>query len=141
MTQEEKLGIPRSVCGFTLPLGSQINLDGEAYYQVLSIFFVANAMGIHFALAQQVLLAIVVTIGTTGTAGIAGSSPVMLLAAMNMLGINPEPAAAAAAAFALVLGIDVILDMGRTGINVTGDLVGTTIVSKSEGLIDWERWK
>lgn len=133
--------ISRSVCGFTLPLGSQINLDGEAYYQVLSIFFVANAMGIHFTLAQQVLLAIVVTIGTTGTAGIAGSGTVMLLAAMNMLGINPELAATAAAAFALVLGIDVILDMGRTCINVTGDLAGTTIVAKSEGLIDLERWK
>jgi len=140
-TAEEKMGISRSVCGFTLPLGSQINLDGEAYYQVLSIFFVANAVGIHFTLAQQVLLALVVTIGTTGTAGIAGSGPVMLLAAMNMLGINPEPGTAAAAAFALVLGIDVILDMGRTGINVTGDLAGTTIVAKSEGLIDWEKWK
>jgi Na+/H+-dicarboxylate symporter len=65
----------------------------------------------------------------------------MLLAAMNMLGINPEPGTAAAAAFALVLGIDVILDMGRTGINVTGDLAGTTIVAKSEGLIDGKRWK
>jgi len=140
-TAEEKMGISRSVCGFTLPLGSQINLDGEAYYQVLSIFFVANAMGIHFTLAQQVLLAIVVTIGTTGTAGIAGSGPVMLLAAMTMLGINPEPGTVAAAAFALVLGIDVILDMGRTCINVTGDLAGTTIVAKSEGLIDWEKWK
>lgn len=75
----------------------------EAYYQVLSIFFVANAVRIHFTLAQQVLLAFVVTIGTTGTAGTAGSGPVMLLAAMkmNMLGINPEPAAATAAAFAL----------------------------------------
>ena len=56
---------------FTLPLRSQINLDGEACYQVLFIFFVASAVGIHFTLAQQVLLALVVTIGTTGTAGIA----------------------------------------------------------------------
>ncbi len=60
---------------FTLPLRSQINLDSEAYYQVLPIFFIANAIGVYFTLAEQILLVLVVTIMTPGTAGIVGSGP------------------------------------------------------------------
>lgn len=134
---EEKLGVSRSVSSFTLPLGSQINLDGEAYYQILSIFFVANVVGVHLSLAQQFLMVLVITIGSMGTAGIAGSGPVVLLAVMEMVGLKAEPGTAVGAAFALILGIDVILDMGRTCTNVTGDLAGTCIVAKSEKLIDY----
>ncbi|HHY05270.1 MAG TPA: dicarboxylate/amino acid:cation symporter [Thermoanaerobacterales bacterium] len=140
-TSEEKLGVSRTVGGFTLPLGSQVNMDGEAYYQILSVFFVANATGVSLSPAEQLLMVLVVTLGSIGTAGIAGSGPVVLLAVMNMVGLKVEPGSAVAAAFALVLGIDVILDMGRTTANVTGDLVGTCIVAKSEGLIDLEKWK
>lgn len=137
---EERLGVARSVGGFTLPLGSQINLDGEAYYQILSVFFVAYATGIELTLAQQFLMVLVVTIGSMGTAGIAGSGPVVLLAVMDMVGLKAETGTAVAAAFALILGIDVILDMGRTTANVTGDMAGTCIVAKSEGLMDLEKW-
>jgi Na+/H+-dicarboxylate symporter len=70
-----------------------------------------------------------------GTAGIGGSGPVILLAVMNMVGLNAEPGTMIGAVFALILGIDVILDMGRTTVNVTGDMVGTVIVAKSEGLL------
>lgn len=138
---EEKLGVPRSVGGFTLPLGSQINLDGEAYYQILSVFFAAFAAGIHLSFPQQLVVVFVVTIGTMGTAGIAGSGPVILLAIMNMVGLNVEAGTIVGAVFALILGIDVILDMGRTAVNVTGDLVGTVIVAKSEGLLDLTKWE
>lgn len=134
-TSEEKLGIPRSIGGFTLPLGSQINLDGEAYYQIIAVFTAAYASGIHLSFAQQLIVVFVVTVGTIGTAGIAGSGPVVLLAVMNMVGLNVEAGTMVAAVFAVILGIDVILDMGRTAVNVTGDLVGTTIVAKSEGLL------
>lgn len=134
-TSEEKLGVPRSIGGFTLPLGSQINLDGEAYYQIIAVFTAAFASGIHLTFAQQMVVVFVVTVGTMGTAGIAGSGPVVLLAVMGMVGLNVEAGSMVAAVFALVLGIDVILDMGRTAVNVTGDLVGTTIVAKSEGLL------
>ncbi|MDH7484142.1 MAG: cation:dicarboxylase symporter family transporter, partial [Spirochaetales bacterium] len=134
-TSEEKLGVPRSIGGFTLPLGSQINLDGEAYYQIIAVFTAAYASGIHLSFAQQLIVVFVVTVGTMGTAGIAGSGPVVLLAVMNMVGLNVEAGTMVAAVFAVILGIDVILDMGRTAVNVTGDLVGTTIVAKSEGLL------
>jgi Na+/H+-dicarboxylate symporter len=138
---EEKLGVPRSVGGFTLPLGSQINLDGEAYYQIIAVFTAAFAAGIHLTFAQQLVVVFVVTVGTMGTAGIAGSGPVILLAVMNMVGLNVESGTAVGAVFALILGIDVILDMGRTAVNVTGDLAGTCIVAKSEGLLDLTKWK
>jgi len=138
---EEKLGVPRSVGGFTLPLGSQINLDGEAYYQIIAVFTAAFAAGIHLTFAQQLVVVFVVTVGTMGTAGIAGSGPVILLAVMNMVGLNVESGTAVGAVFALILGIDVILDMGRTAVNVTGDLAGTCIVAKSEGLLDLTKWE
>jgi len=137
-TSEEKLGVPRSIGGFTLPLGSQINLDGEAYYQIIAVFTAAFASGIHLTFAQQMVVVFVVTVGTMGTAGIAGSGPVVLLAVMGMVGLNVEAGSMVAAVFALVLGIDVILDMGRTAVNVTGDMVGTCIVAKSEGLL--KKW-
>lgn len=140
-TCEERLGIDRAVSGFTLPLGAQVNMDGEAYYQILAVMFVANATGVVLTPGHQLLMVLAVTLGSIGTAGIAGSGPVVLLAVMNMVGLPAEPGSAAAAAFALILGIDVILDMGRTTANVTGDLVGTCIVAKTEKMMDYSRWK
>lgn len=139
-TCEEKLGIDRAVSGFTLPLGAQVNMDGEAYYQILAVMFVANATGVVLTPAHQLLMILAVTLGSIGTAGIAGSGPVVLLAVMNMVGLPAEAGSAAAAAFALILGIDVILDMGRTTANVTGDLVGTCIVAKTENMMDYSVW-
>ena len=138
---QDSLGVPVSIGGFTLPLGSQINLDGEAYYQIISIFFVAFAAGIHLTFVQQLIAVLIVSLGTMGTAGIAGSGPVILLAVMGMVGIKVDPGTVVASAFALILGVDVILDMGRTTINVTGDMVGTSIVAKTEGLLDLDKWK
>lgn len=139
-TCEEKLGISRAVSGFTLPLGAQVNMDGEAYYQILAVMFVANATGVILTPAHQLLMILAVTLGSIGTAGIAGSGPVVLLAVMSMVGLPADAGTSAAAAFALILGIDVILDMGRTTANVTGDLVGTCIVAKSENMMDYSVW-
>lgn len=137
---EERLGVNRTVSGFTLPLGAQINMDGEAYYQMLAVFFVANATGFQLTIGHQILMILAVTLGSIGTAGIAGAGPVVLLAVMEMVGLPATAGTAAAAAFALVLGIDVILDMGRTTTNVCGDIVGTAIVAKTENMIDMSRW-
>ncbi|MGE5677784.1 MAG: dicarboxylate/amino acid:cation symporter [Pseudomonadota bacterium] len=139
-TCEERLGVSRTVAGFTLPLGAQVNMDGEAYYQILSVFFVANAIGMKLTVSSQILMILAVTIGSIGTAGIAGAGPVVLMAVLGMVGLPAEPGSAAAAAFALILGIDVILDMGRTTANVTGDVVGTAIVAKSENMMDYSKW-
>ncbi len=138
---EEDLGISNVVGGFTLPLGAQINMDGEAYYQILSVFFIANAIGLNLTFSDQILMILVVTLGSIGTAGVSGAGPVVLLAVLEMVGIDMSAGTPAAAAFALILGIDVILDMGRTAINVTGDLVGTAIVANSENMIDKSKWE
>jgi Na+/H+-dicarboxylate symporter len=130
---KENLGVPESIGGFTLPLGSQINLDREAYYQIVSIFFVAFAAGIHLTFIQQLTAIFIVTIGTMCTAGIAGSGPVILLAVLSMVGLKVETGTVIAAAFALILGIDVIFDMGRTTINVSGNIAGTCIVARPKG--------
>ena len=134
------MGIPRSIAGFTLPLGSQINLDGEAYYQVIAVFTVAFASGITLSIPEMVLLVFAVTVASTGTAGIAGSGPILLMAAMNMVGLDVSAGSVGAAVYALILGIDVILDMGRTTVNVTGDLAGTCLVAKSEKMMDESKW-
>lgn len=139
-TSEESMGIPKNIGGFTLPLGSQINLDGEAFYQVIAVFTIAFASGLQLTLMQQIMLVFVVTIGGTGTAGIAGSGPVILLGVIGMLGLDVSAGSVGGAVFAVVLGIDVILDMGRTMTNVTGDLTGTCVVAKSEGLMDMTKW-
>lgn len=139
-TCEERLGISRTVAGFTLPLGAQVNMDGEAYYQILSVMFVANAIGVKLTVSSQILMILAVTLGSIGTAGIAGAGPVVLMAVMGMVGLPAEPGSAAAAAFALILGIDVILDMGRTTANVTGDVVGTAVVAKTENMMDYSKW-
>lgn len=139
-TAEEQMGVPRSICGFTLPLGSQINLDGEAYYQVIAVFTVAFASGIELSIPQMVLLVFAVTIASTGTAGVAGSGPILLMAAMGMVGLDVS-SGIGASVYALILGIDVILDMGRTTVNVTGDIAGTCIVAKSEGAMDTSKWQ
>lgn len=138
---EEEMGVSRTVSGFTLPLGAQVNMDGEAYYQILAVYFIAYATGITLTPAQQLFMVLAVTIGSIGTAGIAGSGPVVLLAVMDMVGLKADAGSAVAAAFALILGIDVLLDMGRTTANVTGDMVGTCIVAKTENMIDLSKWK
>ena len=76
----------------------KVNMDGEAYYQILSVFFVANATGVSLSPVEQLLMVLVVTLGSIGTAGIAGSGPVVLLAVMNMVGLKVEPGSAVVAA-------------------------------------------
>ncbi|HHV41621.1 MAG TPA: dicarboxylate/amino acid:cation symporter [Clostridiaceae bacterium] len=108
---------------------------------MLAVYFVANATGVTLTFSQQLLMIVAVTLGSIGTAGIAGAGPVVLLAVMEMVGMPATTGSAAAAAFALVLGIDVILDMGRTLTNVCGDIVGTSIVAKTEGMLDISKWE
>ena len=137
---EENLGVSKNVFSFTLPLGSQINLDGESIYQIVAVFMVAYASGISFKWTQIILLVIIVTFGGSGTAGIAGSGPVILMGIMGMIGLDISSGTSGANVYAIILGLDVILDMGRTMLNVTGDMVGTCIVAKSENELDLSKW-
>jgi len=132
---ESNLRISRSIYAFTLPLGATINMDGTAMYQAICTIFVANALGIPLTISQQLIIVLTAVLASIGTAGVPGAGLIMLAMVLEAVGL-PLTDPAVAAAYSMIAGIDVILDMGRTMVNVTGDLVGTTIVAKTEGEID-----
>ncbi len=138
---EENMGAPMGVFSFTLPLGATINMDGTALYQGVCALFVAFAVGMHLTLAQQLVVILTAVLASIGTAGVPGAGAIMLLMVLNSIGLPVKAGTPVALAYAMIFGIDAILDMGRTMVNVTGDLTGTVIVSKSEGELDESKWK
>src|SRR5699024_258046 len=137
----ERLGIDRNVYSFTLPMGATINMDGTAIYQGGCVMFIAFATGMDLWLTQQITVVVTATLAPFATAGVPGAGAIMLLMVLNSVGMPGEQGSAVAAAYAMVLGMDAILDMGRTGLNVTGDLTGTAIVAKSENDLAMENWQ
>ena len=137
---EEKLGIPRSVCSFTLPLGATINMDGTAIYLGVCAMFIGYATGNPLTMDQQLTVVITATLASIGTAGVPGAGAIMLLMVLESIGLKVEAGSAVAAAYAMILGIDALLDMGRTCLNVGGDMAGSAIVAKSEKELDLSKW-
>lgn len=121
----ERLGVRKGVYSFTLPLGSNVNMDGTAIYVGAATVFVANVTGTDLSLTQIVTVAAVGVLASIGTAGVPGAGLIMLTMAVTAVGLPMAPVA-------LVAGIDAILDMGRTMLNVTGDLTCTRVVAKTE---------
>ena len=138
---EEKLGIPRSVCSFTLPLGATINMDGTAIYLGVCAMFIGYATGNPLTMDQQLTVVITATLASIGTAGVPGAGAIMLLMVLESIGMKVEAGSAVAAAYAMILGIDALLDMGRTCLNVGGDMAGSAIVAKSEGELELAKWQ
>ncbi len=137
---EENLGVPRSIGSFTLPLGATINMDGTAIYQGVCALFVAFAIGQPLDFGAQMTIIVTATLASIGAAGVPGAGVIMLLMVLNSVGLEVKEGSAIAMAYAMILGIDAILDMGRTCLNITGDLAGTSIVAKTEKTIDLEKW-
>ncbi len=121
----EKLGAKREITSFVLPLGATINMDGTAIYQGCCAMFIAQVYGIDLTFAQQVTIVLTATLSSIGTAGVPGSGMIMLTMVLQSVGLPIE-------GIALIAGIDRILDMGRTVVNITGDAVCSLIVSKGE---------
>ena len=138
---EENLGIPRSIYSFTLPIGATINMDGTAIYQGVCALFIGFAVGMPLTLPQQLTVILTAVLASIGTAGVPGAGAIMLLMVLETIGLPLHEGSPIAAAYAMILGIDAILDMGRTCINVTGDLTGTALVAKSEKMIDTKVWE
>ncbi|WP_456453428.1 dicarboxylate/amino acid:cation symporter [Thermococcus sp.] len=136
----EEMGIDKGIYSFTLPLGATINMDGTALYQGVCTFFIALAIGQHLTVSQQLTVVLTAVLASIGTAGVPGAGAIMLAMVLQSVGL-PLTDPSVAAAYAMILGIDAILDMGRTMVNVTGDLAGTTIVAKTEGEIDLSKWE
>jgi Na+/H+-dicarboxylate symporter len=126
---QENLGVSKGVASFVLPLGATINMDGTAIYQGVTALFVAQAFGVDLSFAQMVTIVLTATLASIGTAGIPGAGLIMLSLILSSVGLPME-------GLALVAGIDRILDMVRTSVNVTGDCMVATLVAKSEGELD-----
>jgi Na+/H+-dicarboxylate symporter len=140
-TADSKMGIAQGVYSFSLPLGATINMDGTAIYQGVCAIFVGFAIGAPLDFGQQLTIIATSLLASIGTAGVPGAGAIMLLMVLESVGLKVEPGSPVAMAYAMIFGIDALLDMGRTACNVTGDLAVTCVVAKSEGEIDLSAWQ
>lgn len=122
---QEKLGVSKEVSSFVLPLGATINMDGTALYQGVCALFIAQIYGIDLTLGQMTVIVLTGTLASIGTAGVPGAGLIMLTLVLQSVGLPLE-------GVALIAGIDRILDMMRTTVNITGDAVASVYVQRSE---------
>lgn len=129
MATEKNLGVNRRISSFVLPLGATINMDGTALYQGVCAVFIAQVYGIDLGMPQYLIIVLTATLGSLGTAGVPGAGLIMLSLVLTSVGLPLE-------GVAIIAGIDRILDMARTAVNVVGDCAVASIVAKSEGDLD-----
>ena len=122
---EQELGLPREIAGFVLPLGATMNMNGTALFEGATVLFLAQVFGVQLSLGAQLIVVLMSVITAIGTAGVPGGSIPLLMMVLGLVGVPME-------GIAIVLGVDRILDMCRTVLNVTGDLVTGTIVHRFE---------
>jgi Na+/H+-dicarboxylate symporter len=122
---EERLGVPRRVGRFVCTLGATANMNGTALFEGVTVLFLAQFFGVELALGQQLAILVLCMLGAIGAAGVPGGSLPVIAMILAMFGIPPE-------GIGIILGVDRFLDMCRTTVNVTGDLVGAVVVSRGE---------
>ena len=130
-TLKDRLGISSKISSFTVPLGATINMDGTAIMQGVAVVFIADAYGIEITAGMLATVIATATLASIGTAGVPGVGLITLAMVLTSVGLPTE-------GIALIMGIDRIIDMLRTAVNVTGDAVCTTIVAKQAGMVDKE---
>ena len=123
---EENLGVPKEINSFVLTVGATANQNGTALYEGVTVLFIAQLVGMDLTFLQQLTVVYLAIIGGIGTAGVPAGSIPFIIAILVMIGIDP-------ALIAIILGVDRILDMCRTTLNVVGDLTAATFVARSEG--------
>ncbi len=128
-TVEKRIGVSNKIASFTVPLGATINMDGTAIMQGIATGFIAQYYGIELAMSQYLMVVVMVILASIGTAGVPSVGLVVLAGVLSQVGLPAE-------GIALILGVDRLLDMTRTVVNITGDSMVTTIVAKSEGELD-----
>jgi proton glutamate symport protein len=129
MESMEKFGIPRKVVAFVIPTGYSFNLDGTTLYLSLASIFVAQAAGIHLTLDKQILICLTLMLTSKGVAGVSRASLVILLGTAVSFGLPVEP-------IFIILGIDVLMDMARTAVNVIGNCLATAVIARMEKEFD-----
>jgi len=128
-TAEGKLGVSKELASFVLPFGATLNMNGSALYKGATVVFIAQVYGLGLGLREQVIIVVTSSLAAVAGAGIPGSSLVTTLIVLNAVGLGAH----ADAGIALILGVDRILDMLRTTVNVVGDLAATAFIARSEG--------
>jgi proton glutamate symport protein len=134
MEKMEKFGVPKAITSFVVPTGYSFNLDGSTLYQAIAALFIAQMYGIHMSISSQIMLMLVLMLTSKGIAGVPGASFVVLLATLGSVGIPLE-------GLAFIAGIDRILDMARTVVNVIGNSMAAVVMAKWEGQYDKNKGK
>ena len=140
-TADEDMGVPKQIYGFALPVGATVNMNGTIIYLGICAIFIANAVGVQLDMGAKLTIILTDVLAAVGTAGVPGAGAIMLLMVLESVGLKVESGSAVAAAYALILGIDAILDMGRTSLNVGGDMLGAVFVAKNENSLDMSKWE
>ena len=128
-TVEKRLGVHNSVAGFTVPLGATINMDGTAIMQGVATVFIAQVYGVDLSMGAYITVILTATLASIGTAAVPGVGLITLALVLEQAGLPVE-------GIALIIGVDRLLDMVRTAVNVTGDAAVSVIVAKSEQQFD-----
>ena len=129
MESMEKFGIPRKIVAFVIPTGYSFNLDGTTLYLSLASIFVAQAAGIDLPIDKQIVICFTLMLTSKGVAGVSRASLVILLGTAVSFGLPVEP-------IFIILGIDVLMDMARTSVNVIGNCLATAVIARSENEFD-----
>ncbi|MGD8173828.1 dicarboxylate/amino acid:cation symporter [Vibrio sp. TRT 21S02] len=132
-TVKNRMGVDNKVASFTVPLGATVNMDGTAIMQGVATAFIAQAFNIDLTMTDYLTVILTATLASVGTAGVPGVGLVMLAMVLNQVGLPLE-------GIALIMGVDRLLDMIRTAVNITGDSCVSVIVAKSEGVLDESRF-
>ncbi|MEH7081302.1 cation:dicarboxylase symporter family transporter [Neobacillus drentensis] len=126
MEKMERIGCPKGITSFVIPTGYSFNLDGSTLYQAIAALFIAQMYGIHMSIGQQITLVLILMITSKGIAGVPGVSIVVLLSTLGSVGIPVE-------GLAFILGVDRLLDMARTCVNIVGNSLAAIVITKWEG--------
>lgn len=134
MEKMEKFGVPKAITSFVIPTGYSFNLDGSTLYQAIAALFIAQMYGIDMSISAQITLMLALMLTSKGIAGVPGASFIVLLATLGSVGIPLE-------GLAFIAGIDRILDMARTAVNVIGNSIAAVVMAKWEGQYDNKKGK
>jgi Na+/H+-dicarboxylate symporter len=122
---KDRLGVPADIVNFVCPMGTTLNMDGTALYQVVSVLFLAQLYGIELTLAQHITVGIMSAVVAVGTPGLPGASVIMMAIVLESVGVPTE-------GVAIILAVDRVLDMSRTIVNVSGDAVACVVVAGND---------
>ncbi|MGH7450230.1 MAG: dicarboxylate/amino acid:cation symporter [bacterium] len=127
MVSQENLGIPPKIAGFVIPLGATMNMNGTALFEGVTVLFLAQVFGVDLSVSAQLIVVIMSVLTAVGAAGVPSGSIPLLIIVLQMVGVPPE-------GIAIILGVDRILDMCRTVLNVTGDITCAAYIARTEGI-------